>query len=135
MHHIVSDGWSMSVMTREIGALYAAFAAGAASPLPELPLQYADYALWQRSWLDGEAIERQLGYWRERLADAPPVLELPTDRPAPGGAERARRRSAVRGAGGARRTAPGAGPLGRSDALHGAARRLPGGAVALERAG
>jgi non-ribosomal peptide synthetase component F len=83
MHHIVSDGWSMSVMTREIGALYAAFAAGAASPLPELALQYADYALWQRSWLDGEAMERQLGYWRERLADAPPVLELPTDRPRP----------------------------------------------------
>jgi hypothetical protein len=105
------------------------------SPLPELALQYADYALWQRSWLDGEAIERQLGYWRERLADAPPVLELPTDRPRP--AEPSGRGGEVPFAVPAalRRTAPGAGPLGRGDALHGAARRLPGGAVALERAG
>ncbi|PZO61844.1 MAG: hypothetical protein DI498_15505 [Paracoccus denitrificans] len=84
MHHIVSDGWSMSVLTREVASLYAAFSRGEASPLPEPELQYADYALWQRSWLQGEALERQLGYWRERLSDAPAALELPTDQRASG---------------------------------------------------
>ena len=83
MHHIASDGWSMSVMTRELAELYAAFSQGQASPLPEPELQYADYALWQRDWLQGEALQRQLDYWRDRLADAPAVLDLPTDRPRP----------------------------------------------------
>ncbi|HZG51647.1 MAG TPA: condensation domain-containing protein, partial [Pyrinomonadaceae bacterium] len=83
MHHIVSDGWSMGVLVREVAALYAAYARGEASPLAELPVQYADFAAWQRGWLTGEALERQLGYWRERLTGAPPVLELPTDRPRP----------------------------------------------------
>ncbi|MBV9773009.1 MAG: amino acid adenylation domain-containing protein, partial [Gemmatimonadetes bacterium] len=83
MHHIVSDGWSMGVLTREVTELYAAFAAGRLSPLPELPIQYPDFALWQRGWLTGANLEAQLGYWRERLAGAPPVLELPTDRPRP----------------------------------------------------
>ncbi|MEW5926225.1 MAG: amino acid adenylation domain-containing protein [Gemmatimonadota bacterium] len=83
MHHVVSDGWSMGVFFRELSALYAASAAGEPSPLPELPVQYADYAAWQRAHLAGEALEGQLGYWRERLAGMPPLLELPTDRPRP----------------------------------------------------
>ncbi|HYG63657.1 MAG TPA: AMP-binding protein, partial [Thermoanaerobaculia bacterium] len=76
-HHIVSDGWSMGVLTGELAALYAS------SPLPELPVQYADFAVWQRRWLSGEVLERQIAYWRKELAGAPPLLELPTDRPRP----------------------------------------------------
>ncbi|HLL47853.1 MAG TPA: condensation domain-containing protein, partial [Longimicrobiaceae bacterium] len=83
MHHVVSDGWSMGVLTREVSALYAAYTEGRESPLAELPVQYADFAAWQRAWLRGEALERQLAPWRERLADAPATLELPTDRPVP----------------------------------------------------
>jgi amino acid adenylation domain-containing protein len=82
MHHIVSDGWSVSVLIGELAALYAAFAEGRPSPLPELKVQYADYAVWQRDWLRGDFLERQLGYWREHLADLPP-LAFPTDRPRP----------------------------------------------------
>jgi len=81
MHHIISDGWSISVLVREVAALYDAFSRGEASPLRELPIQYADFAMWQREWLQGEVLERQLGYWREQLEGAPPLLELPTDRP------------------------------------------------------
>jgi acyl carrier protein len=80
MHHIISDGWSTGVLVREVGALYEAYTRGAASPLAELPVQYADYAAWQRGWLQGEVLERQLSYWREQLKGAT-VLELPTDRP------------------------------------------------------
>ncbi len=82
-HHIASDGWSFGVLYRELGALYGAFSRGEASPLAELPIQYADYAAWQRGWLDGERFEAELGYWRERLAGAPRALELPADRPRP----------------------------------------------------
>jgi hypothetical protein len=80
MHHIVSDGWSMGVLVREVAALYQAYLEGRESPLPELPVQYADYAQWQREWLSGERLERQLSYWREQLSGAPPLLELPVDR-------------------------------------------------------
>ncbi len=83
MHHIVSDGWSIEVLSREIAALYDAFLAGEPSPLAELPIQYADYAAWQRAWLSGETLDRELGYWRDRLAGAPPSIELATDRPRP----------------------------------------------------
>ncbi|WP_437667767.1 amino acid adenylation domain-containing protein [Sorangium sp. So ce1182] len=83
MHHIVSDGWSMGVLVRELGALYEAFARGLPSPLPALPIQYADYAVWQRAWLSGEVLEAQLAYWKKQLSGAPPALELPTDRPRP----------------------------------------------------
>src|SRR5215213_1334731 len=82
MHHVVSDGWSMGVFWRELGALYGAFSEGKPSPLAELPIQYADYALWQRQWLTGEVLDSQLTYWKERLAELSP-LELPTDRPRP----------------------------------------------------
>ncbi|MFG2721733.1 amino acid adenylation domain-containing protein [Streptomyces sp. NPDC048416] len=83
LHHVISDGWSMSVLNRELGALYAAFKTGADDPLPALPVQYADYAAWQRQWLSEGATERQSAYWRKALADAPALLELPTDRPRP----------------------------------------------------
>ncbi|MFS8071575.1 MAG: condensation domain-containing protein, partial [Byssovorax sp.] len=83
MHHIASDGWSNGIFLREIGALYGAFVAGRPSPLAELPIQYADYAQWQRAWLTGEALDRQIAYWKEHLAGAPRALDLPTDRPRP----------------------------------------------------
>jgi amino acid adenylation domain-containing protein/non-ribosomal peptide synthase protein (TIGR01720 family) len=83
MHHIVSDGWSMGIFVREIAALYNAFSGDAPSPLEELPVQYADYAVWQREWLQGEVLEAELNYWKQQLADAPPLLELPADRPRP----------------------------------------------------
>jgi amino acid adenylation domain-containing protein len=83
LHHIVSDGWSTGILVREVSALYDAFARGLPSPLPELPVQYADFAAWQRAWLAGEVLDAQLGWWKERLAGAPPLLELPTDRPRP----------------------------------------------------
>ncbi len=83
VHHIVSDGWSMGILTHELGALYQAFAAGAPSPLPELPIQYPDFAAWQRLRLEGEVLEEQLSYWRRQLAGMPPRLDLPADRPRP----------------------------------------------------
>ncbi|HEU4508037.1 MAG TPA: amino acid adenylation domain-containing protein [Pyrinomonadaceae bacterium] len=83
MHHIISDGWSMEVLTRELTALYEAYTQGQESPLPELPIQYADYAHWQREWLQGERLDEQINYWRHQLATAPPVLDLPTDLPRP----------------------------------------------------
>jgi len=82
LHHIVSDGWSMGILSRELTALYDAFARGSPSPLPALPIQYADFALWQRRLLVGETLERQLTYWRGKLVGAP-TLALPTDRPRP----------------------------------------------------
>ena len=82
-HHAVFDGWSVGVFFRELVALYEAFTAGRPSPLPDLSVQYADYAAWQRELLEGEEFERQLSYWRETLAGELPVLELPTDRPRP----------------------------------------------------
>jgi amino acid adenylation domain-containing protein len=83
LHHIVTDGWSMGVLFRELTALYAAYTAGRESPLEELPVQYADYAAWQRGRLEGGALKSQLAYWREKLSGAPPVLELPADRARP----------------------------------------------------
>ncbi|HVR99841.1 MAG TPA: amino acid adenylation domain-containing protein, partial [Thermoanaerobaculia bacterium] len=77
MHHIVSDAWSMGVLLREVAALFES------RPLPDLPVQYADFAAWQRSWLQGEVLEEQIAYWTRQLAGAPRVLELPTDRPRP----------------------------------------------------
>ena len=79
MHHIVSDGWSMDVFTRELGELYAAFRAGEPDPLPALPIQYADYAVWQRKWVDGEVLKAQAEYWKAALRGTPELLELPTD--------------------------------------------------------
>jgi non-ribosomal peptide synthetase component F len=81
MHHIVSDGWSMAVFIREMAALYAAFTSESSSPLPELPIQYVDFAHWQRQWLQGEVLQQQLSYWKQQLDNTPTVLEIPTDRP------------------------------------------------------
>ncbi len=83
VHHIVFDGWSVGVLSRELSECYRAFERGETPRLPELPVQYADYAVWQREWLSGESFERQLAYWRTQLAGAPAVLELPTDFPRP----------------------------------------------------
>ncbi|HEU4508036.1 MAG TPA: amino acid adenylation domain-containing protein, partial [Pyrinomonadaceae bacterium] len=82
-HHIVSDGWSIGLLIKEVSALYAAFCSGGPSPLPELPIQYADYAVWQRERLTGEVLANELAYWREQLGEELPVLELPTDFPRP----------------------------------------------------
>ena len=80
MHHIVSDGWSLNVLRYELETLYAAFSAGQPSPLPELPIQYADYAAWQQKQLSGERLEALQAYWKEQLRDAPHLLDLHTDR-------------------------------------------------------
>ncbi|HEV7377329.1 MAG TPA: condensation domain-containing protein, partial [Pyrinomonadaceae bacterium] len=83
VHHIALDAWSMGLLIREVAALYAAYAQGQASPLAELSIQYVDFAHWQQQWLQGEALETQLSYWKKQLAGAPAALELPTDRPRP----------------------------------------------------
>jgi natural product biosynthesis luciferase-like monooxygenase protein/amino acid adenylation domain-containing protein/FkbM family methyltransferase len=82
MHHIISDGWSMGILIREIAALYEAYSTNQPSPLPELSVQYADFAVWQRQWLQGETLDRQLAYWKQQLACSS-LLDLPTDRPRP----------------------------------------------------
>ena len=92
LHHVVADAWSLGLFMGELAALYAAFAGGAPSPLPEPPLQYGDFALWQREWLAGPAAAEQLAWWRRRLAGAPPELRLPADRPRPAGLARRGRR-------------------------------------------
>ncbi|NEO30634.1 MAG: amino acid adenylation domain-containing protein [Symploca sp. SIO3C6] len=83
MHHIIGDGWSMGVFIKELSSLYQAFLVGEPSPLPQLPIQYADFTIWQRQWLQGKAQQTQVNYWQQQLAEAPPLLELPTDRPRP----------------------------------------------------
>jgi FkbM family methyltransferase len=83
MHHIVSDGWSVGVLLKEVATLYEIYSHGKSSPLPELAVQYADYAMWQREWLQGEALERQLSYWKRQLDGATNVLHLPADKPRP----------------------------------------------------
>ncbi len=99
MHHIASDGWTIGILIRELEALYRAFSQGLASPLPELPLQYADYASWQRRWLGGAALEEHLAFWRQRLAGPLPPLELPHGPTPPGrplGTRRPRSRARCR---------------------------------------
>ncbi|MEG4227993.1 amino acid adenylation domain-containing protein [Microcoleus sp. N9_B2] len=91
LHHIIFDGWSIGVFLQELAALYEAFSIGKPSPLPELPIQYADFAIWQREWLAGDSVgdsfasrlQTQLNYWKKQLSGAPPLLELPADRPRP----------------------------------------------------
>ncbi|MCT7989055.1 non-ribosomal peptide synthetase [Laspinema olomoucense] len=83
MHHIISDGWSIGVLLKELTELYKGFCTLKPANLPSLPVQYADFAVWQRQWLTGEILETQLCYWKEQLSDAPTLLELPTDRPRP----------------------------------------------------
>ena len=83
IHHIVSDGWSMGVLFRELAALYGALSAGRTPVVPDLPIQYADYAAWHRAWLSDSVVQPQLAYWTSRLAQAPTGLDIPTDRPRP----------------------------------------------------
>ena len=83
MHHIISDGWSIGILVRDFGSLYEAFHRGEPSPLSPLPFQYADFAHWQRQWLQGEVLEQQVTYWKQQLAGSPALLELPTDHPRP----------------------------------------------------
>ena len=132
MHHIVSDGWSMGLLMREVAVLYEAYAQGRPSPLPELSIQYADYAVWQREWLQGEVLEEQLGYWRKQLAGGGGAgasdgscssLAAEPSRRQRGGADR-------RAAAG---SSEGAEPPGRSVAVHGAADVLPVVVVPLQR--
>ncbi|HEV7376170.1 MAG TPA: condensation domain-containing protein, partial [Pyrinomonadaceae bacterium] len=83
MHHIVSDGWSLGILSRELRSLYEAYSTGRPSLLPDLPIQYADFTVWQRDWLQGEVLAAQLDYWEKQLAGAPSVMKLPTDRARP----------------------------------------------------
>src|SRR5262245_46612073 len=83
MHHIASDGWSKEILLQELSACYEGYLRGEEPALPTLHVQYADFALWQREWLQGEVLARQLDYWKKQLEGAPPMLELPTDRPRP----------------------------------------------------
>jgi len=83
LHHIITDGWSTGILMHEVAVLYDAFSRGNPSPLPELPIQYVDFAHWQRQWLQGGVLDEHLDYWRHRLAGTPPLLELPTDHPRP----------------------------------------------------
>jgi len=80
MHHIISDGWSLTVFFKELELLYQAFAAERPAPiLPQLPVQYADYAIWQQQLMQGSILEQQVSYWKDKLIDAPPTMELPVD--------------------------------------------------------
>jgi len=83
LHHIISDGWSLDVLLRELSMLYEAYCSGKQSPLEELPVQYADYARWQREYLQGDVLQQHLSYWKQKMEGAPAVLEMPTDRPRP----------------------------------------------------
>ncbi|HEU0016243.1 MAG TPA: amino acid adenylation domain-containing protein, partial [Longimicrobium sp.] len=96
MHHIVSDGWSIGVLTHELGALYGAFRRGEPDPLPALPVQCADYAAWQRRWVEGDVLRAQAEYWTETLGGAPELLELPADHPRPARMDHAGAQVAVR---------------------------------------
>ncbi|MBN3960068.1 MAG: AMP-binding protein [Nostoc sp. NMS8] len=83
MHHIVFDGWSVAIFIQELFTLYQAFLSNSSSPLPSLPIQYADFAVWQRQWWREERLQTQLDYWKQQLSNASPILELPSDRPRP----------------------------------------------------
>ncbi len=82
-HHIIIDGWSKGILFKELSEFYQAFLSNSTVDLPELPIQYADFAVWQRQWLQGEILENQLNYWKKQLTAAPPLLKLPTDKPRP----------------------------------------------------
>ncbi|CAD0226446.1 AerB protein [Planktothrix agardhii] len=83
IHHIIIDGWSKGILFKELSSFYQALLSNSAASLPELTIQYADFAVWQRQWLQGEVLANQLNYWKKQLAAAPPLLELPTDKPRP----------------------------------------------------
>lgn len=133
LHYTIADGWSLSIVWRELAALYAAAHSEQPSDLPELPIQYADVSHWQRQWLQGTVLETQLAYWRKQFADRPPALELPTDHPRPR-TDLCRRGAALQ----ARQAAPAAidrgQPTRRRDAIYDPACRVQGRACTLQRA-
>ena len=122
--HFVHDGWSFGVMLREIKAIYSAFLRGEPSPLPELPVQYADFAAWQRELMEGGGMERLLGYWQRKLAGSSTFLELPTDRPRPARPLVRGGHCALSAAGRALRVAPGLRPARGVHPVHDDARRF-----------
>ena len=135
MHHIASDGWSMGVLLDELSELYDAHRRGAPDPLPALPIQYADYAAWQRRWLASSELDHQIEFWRRTLDGAPTLLD-PAGRPAAPGTARRRRRQPPRPARPrARRAARGARPAPRRDAVHDPARAVGGDAGPARRSG
>lgn len=134
IHHIISDGWSLGILMRELAALYKAFSSGEPSPLPDLSIQYVDFAQWQREWLRGEVLESQLSYWRRQLAGAPAVLELPTDRPRPAVQTFAGHVLAFTFPRALLESPALTQPAGRRDAVHDAAGGVQGAPVPLQRA-
>ena len=135
MHHIISDAWSAGIFLQELGVLYEAFCAGNPSPLPELTVQYADYAAQERQWLQGEVLEKQLAFWREQLQGVPPVLDLPLDRPRPETQDVSRRVRDAAHSPGELACAEGTRPPGRRHTLHDVDGGLSGVAVAVLRPG
>ena len=133
-HHIIFDGWSVAIFSRDLSALYEAFRRGEDNPLKPLAVQYADYALWQRERLEGEELERQLAYWKSQLADAP-ALALPTDLPRPLRPSFAGARHSAGFVPGESRQAQGAQPPGECHPFHDVAGGLSSAALALQRPG
>ena len=131
LHHIISDGWSTGILVRELVTLYVTFCAGGSSPLPALPIQYADFAHWQRKWLQGEVLETQIAYWKEQLAGAPALIDLPTDHPPAGGADFPGRAPIVGVAQAPEGWVQSAGPPGRRHPLHGNVGGVQGFVVSL----
>ena len=127
LHHVAGDGWSMNVLVREVSALYRSELTGSPAELRELPVQYADFAHWQRGWLTGSVLASELAFWKERLAGAPPVLDLPTDRPRPARDDLPRWRASPGRCRRGRRRSCAPWPAGGRHALHDpAARRVRG---------
>ena len=135
MHHIVSDSWSTRVLFQELSVLYEAFSTDSPSPLPALTLQYADFARWQRQWLQGEVLEQQLSYWKQRLGDTRPVLELPIRPPAADETNLPRRDPLLNAAIVSVRIAQSPEPARRGHPVHDPVGRLSDPAASLHRAG
>ena len=134
-HHILADEWSMEVVHQELKRLYEAFSAGRPSPLPDLPIQFADFACWQREWLKGEVLESQTSYWKKELAGAPSILELPTDKPRPATQSFRGATETFQVPGKLLERAENHGPRAASHIVHGSGSRLHGIAAPLHRPG
>ncbi len=135
MHHIISDGWSRQLLSGELTAFFNAFCSDKPAPVPELPIQYGDYAVWQRDWLRGERLERELAYWRNQLRGCPTLLDLPTDYSRPPVRSGRGAREHDRAASGSLRAAATAEPTRERDVVRHRARCLPNTSGPLHRAG
>ena len=131
MHHIVSDGWSTAILVREMATLYVAFCAGGSSPLPALPIQYADFAQWQRQWLQGEVLETQIAYWKKQLDGTPAFIDLPADHPRPVAQTFRGAHQSLVLPGHVREGVQSAEPPGRGDPVHGSVSGVRGPVVSL----